>query len=836
MRRFALGVVAATLIACGGGNEASENLTGGEDATTGDGTDGTDAGGGLNPDLGGAESLCTPRTCADAAANCGPIADGCGGFLDCGTCKAPETCGGGGKPSVCGGNSGCIPKTCTDLSAKCGPQGDGCGGLLDCGMCPAGETCGGGGTPNVCGKGAGGDGGACKPKTCAEMMLNCGPVADGCGALVNCGTCTAPAICGGGGKPNVCGGSSTCTKKTCADYGANCGPVADGCGGIIPTCGTCTAPAICGGGGTPSVCGGGTAPDGGPVCTGIACDMPSCPIGTTTSVSGTVYDPAGKVPLYNMNVYVPNTAVSPFVDGASCDKCADALSGSPIAQTVTGVDGKFKLTGIPAPKSGTIPLVIQSGKWRRQVTVPVTACRDTAIVDKNLTRLPRNKSEGNIPKIALTTGSADPLECLLKKIGIDVAEFTNPTGTGRVNLFRGATGASAYGSMSPSSGTTYQTAQTALWNSLDNFRKYDVVLMACEGSQYMTTKPTTARQAMLDYTALGGRVFMTHFHNGWLQNGIAPWPSIATVVNKPDLVTPITAKVNMTFPKGDALATWLVNVGGSTVKGDLAIRAGQHTIDATNATYATNWINATAVRDVSGATVNSVQYFTFNTPAGAAPTSQCGRVVFSDIHASSGDSVSSFPNGCTTTNLTPQELALEFMLFDLTSRVCDDKVPPPPPTCVPKTCASLGISCGPAADGCGALLNCGTCVAPDTCGGGGVAGKCGRPLCTKKTCAEMGVTCGPSGDGCGGTQDCGACPETGPCVPMTCGGRCGPQGDGCGGLLSCPPCEGGTCVPTSCTAAGAECGKIPDGCGALLDCGGCVAPATCDANKCIGIK
>jgi hypothetical protein len=47
-------------------------------------------------------TCCTPTTCAAVGANCGMIADGCGGTLDCGTCTLPETCGGGGTPNVCG--------------------------------------------------------------------------------------------------------------------------------------------------------------------------------------------------------------------------------------------------------------------------------------------------------------------------------------------------------------------------------------------------------------------------------------------------------------------------------------------------------------------------------------------------------------------------------------------------------------------------------------------------------------------------------------------------------------------------------------------------------------
>jgi hypothetical protein len=46
---------------------------------------------------------------------------------------------------------GCTPTTCAALGINCGPAGDGCGGLLQCGSCPSGQICGGGGTPSVCG-------------------------------------------------------------------------------------------------------------------------------------------------------------------------------------------------------------------------------------------------------------------------------------------------------------------------------------------------------------------------------------------------------------------------------------------------------------------------------------------------------------------------------------------------------------------------------------------------------------------------------------------------------------------------------------------------------------
>jgi hypothetical protein len=52
---------------------------------------------------------------------------------------------------------------------------------------------------------------SCAPTTCAAQGKNCGPIPDGCGATLGCGTCTAPQTCGGGGTENVCGSGSSGT-------------------------------------------------------------------------------------------------------------------------------------------------------------------------------------------------------------------------------------------------------------------------------------------------------------------------------------------------------------------------------------------------------------------------------------------------------------------------------------------------------------------------------------------------------------------------------------------------------------------------------------------------
>ena len=214
---------------------------------------------------------------------------------------------------------------------------------------------------------------------------------------------------------------------------------------------------------------------------------------------------------------------------------------------------------------------------------------------------------------------------------------------------------------------------TSLWSTVDSLKKYDVVLLACEAGQNGGDKPAAARQAMFDYTSQGGRVFASHWHNYWLEQGPDPFPQTAVFNHQPDLPNPFTARIDDTFPKGAALRDWLVNVGGSVVPGELVIKEGQHTVDDVNATISRRWIY--------GESPQSIQYFTFNTPIGVEEKAQCGRMVLSDIHVSSGDTVGApFPSGCETTDLSPQEKALLFMLFDLSACLLpDDQVPLPPP-------------------------------------------------------------------------------------------------------------------------------------------------------------
>jgi len=388
-----------------------------------------------------------------------------------------------------------------------------------------------------------------------------------------------------------------------------------------------------------------------------------CEGGKKTSVSGVVYDPAGKVPLYNVVVYVPRGAVGPLPAGIACTQCGSQLAGESQVATLTDTKGHFVLEGVPA--DAPIPLVIQVGKWRRQVTLPAAkACVDNPIGDKELTRLPRKSAEGDMPRMALATGAADPLECLLRKIGIDDSEFTTSSGTGRVHLYRGAGGGSRF-STTLNGGAAYPVVST-FWADAAALASYDAVFHSCEGDD--DDKPTPAKTALFAYTKAGGRAFLSHWAQQFVRGG--GFPALASWVNGDDIGT-TEATVDATFPKGKALAEWLVDVGASPAPGKLPLTDAQRTIAAVTPGLVRSWVTVPP---------SSVQIMSFNTPTDAAPEAQCGKVVVTDIHVSAGSTAGRpFPEGCPAGDLTPQEKALEFMLFDLGACIQNESLPPSPP-------------------------------------------------------------------------------------------------------------------------------------------------------------
>ena len=340
------------------------------------------------------------------------------------------------------------------------------------------EVLGGGSGPNDASTGGGCPGPGCPCSTSGATMA-CGYVKEQSGSYVTCAegssTCTngawSPCVAdhttfqssapvGGGLRLQGLGlggttdaGNTNCVSSPCDP---SCQTYVDSSSGLDA-----------GSGLLPTDAGGWTLPGEG----GVGLDAATQCFVTLT---GTVYDPAALEPVYNAVVAIPYTG-SPVGSGSPppiptgvpvTDACGGA-GFSALRSAITDVHGNFSLPGVPVQSAVT--LVTQIGRWRRVQQVNTSACGCGGTIDISpgaststclgtvggcagagnyagtsscLTSLPRTQSGGvggsnNIPRTAITTGACDPEECLLYRMGVASSEFTDETGTGRVNVFYG---------------------------------------------------------------------------------------------------------------------------------------------------------------------------------------------------------------------------------------------------------------------------------------------------------------------------------------------------------------------------------------------------------------
>jgi hypothetical protein len=218
---------------------------------------------------------------------------------------------------------------------------------------------------------------------------------------------------------------------------------------------------------------------------------------------------------------------------------------------------------------------------------------------------------------------------------------------------------------------------------------YDVLVFSCEGHKCDSIQTPAHVAQLVDFANEGGRVFLDHEHYNWLNHADAPIESAAAFDHKDSdaIANPLTTKINRTFPKGEAFAQWLHNVEASPKVGSLDIYTAKTSVSSLSSNRAQSWI----YRDDDP---TGFFYFTIGTPVAEKdddpPPEACGRVVFTDLHLSKAgggdptaidisDQNTPFPDGCTTSDLSAQEKALEFMFFDLTSCVQQEDATPTPP-------------------------------------------------------------------------------------------------------------------------------------------------------------
>ncbi len=421
-----------------------------------------------------------------------------------------------------------------------------------------------------------------------------------------------------------------------------------------------------------------------------------------TRVTGKVYDPSGasptaganNLPLPGIGVFQAAGALTTFSNGVACDTCTSLESPS-ITKAVTDATGTFTLTNVaPSPNAR---IVVQSGRWRRQVTMNVPACQTTTVPAGTL-RMPKNRTEGDIPKTALVLGDQETLECMFRKMGVDATEIGPRTGAAdakRIQLWQ-------------TNGMTTSPAApaiTGLVNSTTVLNEYNALIWDCDGgpaiSGSYSDNATAAQMANLQtYTNVGGRMFVDHFPGDLIRNGPAPNNTVATWTSIPQsgiptyLTGPKRGKVLGGAPANQLLYDWLEGTANAmTDYGAPYIRVDQprrHAVTP-DPTKTVQWIRGESSNNWASNPGGDISYsFSFETPVNqpnCGVVGGRGRVIYNGMHVSGTRHTGGgfpggkpFPGNCNLSlGLTPEEKALEYQLFQLTACQLGGEPPPPPP-------------------------------------------------------------------------------------------------------------------------------------------------------------
>ncbi len=551
------------------------------------------------------------------------------------------------------------------------------------------------------------------------------------------------------------GGAGDCNKKTCAELGWACGYTVDTCGNVTNCADegrTCASGQACVGGvDAPTTC----------VAAGGTCELcPAIPDCTgkpqKTQLKGRVItagradgNTGNQVGVPNAIVYilqsdkvadVPPIGTGIPAGGTSCDRCNEQDLGPVLVGAVTDAAGNYTLEG-NIPVGREFLLIVKAGRFRRAVkhTIPAEmACATTTLsgsLPANPTRLPRSMTDGlavNLPRIAISTGRIDAIECVFEKTGIAHGEFGNPGAEGtaapRVHLYRGNnTHGAKINADTPPDTALYGAAAAG---AAPRIQKYDLVVADCEGTDWDSgfTQRNTSGPNVQEYVNRGGRMFASHLSASWLTgNGTTPYSAatpLATglgpaaswdspIDDSTDTGTGVVSGTDRPrrSPRITSFAEWMLREGVVTGAPPLAFDITQPR-SKVNALGDASEEFVYASRLDSAAVAARVQQFSFNTPYGAPLAAACGRVAYSGFHVVPKTSVGSgpyddvtFPAHCDG-DLTKQEKVLLYSLFDLSACV---GALPVPPVCTPRSCAQAGATCGFTPDGCGQLVDCGPC-------------------------------------------------------------------------------------------------------------------------------
>ena len=510
-----------------------------------------------------------------------------------------------------------------------------------------------------------------------------------------------------------------------------------------------------------------------------------CAAGMTT-ISGTVYAPTDcskrllperrplrRSDLQRAGLHPQRSGRCPSRPGVSCETCAAQASGSPIVSALTGPDGTFTLTDTPC--GANIPLVIQVGRWRRQIIIPIVACcgnrahrrPDPPAAQPHRGRHPAHRGGHRQRR-------PDRVRAAQDRHRPAASTPTRPAPAACASI---APTAATLSAATPSASQLFEQPG-ASWPSTTR--------SSPTARAPSTTSPRRQQTNVLDYTNAGGRLFASHYSYIWLfheraaSTRTAIWDVDQT--SDPPAVPSLTASSTRPSPRAWPSPVAPRSWAPRPRSGRSRVQRRPPTTPTWSATRPSQrWMSTTPTvperRD-------HPDDYTFNTPVGApagtASAAACSSATSTSTRRRGHRQPS--PGVRQPAPLTPQEKVLEFMLFDLAS--CISPTSRRPPMCTPKTCAGRASTAAPPATAAATSFS----AAPARRGRPAAAAapsKCGAPRAAPLTCAAAGLQLRPGGR------------RLRQLAPL----RHLPGGQTCGGGGLPGVCGTGTCTPKTCAAA-----------------------------------
>ncbi len=359
--------------------------------------------------------------------------------------------------------------------------------------------------------------------------------------------------------------------------------------------------------------------------------------GAATSVTGTVYAPNGTDPLPNIFVYAA-AQVNPFPPGNYCNQCNKPLDAW-YAHTQTAADGSFTLDLSAVPSGADIDFVVNVGRFRKTTKLPVKCGPNAA--PASATTLPGRSADGDLPKIAVSTGNSDHLDQILDALGI--TEY---------DCYEGRASTSSAPTCNPVDTVANLLSKTSS-RTIDD---YHLLFVSCAPNAYKTFGSPAIASNTNAFVTAGGRLFATDMSYDYVAQAFPQAITWAGPGGSPQPVDGANVGVGGTYTGNidDAqLAAWLNKLGATSgnsvpLQGFLNPWSVQASLPSTS----TLIVDGTVSYGGASGDVPLTSEF---------DVSSCGRVIYSSYHTAGGTVMPS--------SLLPQERILEYLMFEVATCV-----------------------------------------------------------------------------------------------------------------------------------------------------------------------